>query len=138
MKCLTVVDDCSKKSPGIFVDLSITSLDLIKFLESLEKLPSKLRCDNGPEMTSRDFLSWAHQKEISIEYIQPGKPVQNAYIESFNGKFRDECLNEELFLNLDEARKKIERWRKNYNEKRPHSSLGFKTPQDFENEFKPD
>lgn len=132
MKCLTIVDDFSKKSPGIFVDYSITSLDLIDFLESLPKLPLKLRCDNGPEMTSRDFLSWSFQKQIAIEYIQPGKPIQNAYIESFNGKFRDECLNEEVFHDLEGARRKIEKWRRFYNEERPHSSLNFKTPSEFE------
>ena len=132
MKCLTIVDDFSKRSPGIKVDYSITSSDLIDFLESLPNLPNKLRCDNGPEMTSRDFLSWSFQKKISIEYIQPGKPIQNAYIESFNGKFRDECLNEEIFHGLEDARKKIENWRRHYNEERPHSSIGMKTPSEFE------
>jgi len=83
-------------------------------------------------MTSRDFLSWSFRNKISIEYIQPEKPIQNAYIESFNGKFRDECLNEEVFHGLEGARRKVEKWRKFYNEERPHSSLGFKTPLEFE------
>jgi putative transposase len=98
-------------------------------------LPKKLRCDNGPEMTSQHFLDWAHKRGISIEYIEPGKPIQNAYIESFNGRIRDECLNEEIFLDLADAKKKIEKWRRQYNEKRPHSSLGMKTPVEFEKDF---
>jgi len=136
LKCLTVVDDYSKKSPGILVKFSITSLDLIKYLNSLDCLPKKLRCDNGPEMSSREFLHWAYTRKIEIEYIQPGKPIQNAYIESFNSRFRDECLNEYLFYSLEDAEKKIERWRKYYNTERPHSSIGMKTPEEFENEFK--
>jgi transposase InsO family protein len=86
-------------------------------------------------MTSREFLDWAHRRKIEIEYIQPGKPIQNAYIESFNSRFRDECLNEELFFDLADASKKVERWRRYYNEKRPHSSIGNKTPVEFEKEF---
>lgn len=135
LKCLTVVDDCSKKSPGLLVSYSITAFDLTKFFDSLAKLPSKLRCDNGPEMSSREFMSWAKQRNIEIEFIEPGKPIQNAYVESFNSRFRDECLNEELFVDLDDAKNKIERWRKLYNEKRPHSALGMKTPKQFEEEF---
>ncbi len=81
-------------------------------------------------------MDWARRKNIEIEYIEPGKPIQNAYIESFNSRFRDECLNEEMFLHLEDARTKIERWRKLYNEERPRGSLGMKTPQQFEDEFK--
>jgi putative transposase len=136
LKCLTIVDDCSKKNPGLLADHSITSKDVTDFFNGLQDLPKKLRCDNGPEMTSRHFLGWAHDRKIEIEYIQPGKPVQNAYIESFNSRFRDECLNEEIFLDLDDAKKKIEKWRMYYNEKRPHTALGFKTPNQFEEDFK--
>lgn len=135
LKCLTIVDDCSKKTPGLLAEYSITSRVMINFFESFPKLPKKLRCDNGPEMSSREFMDWAYQRNIAIEYIQPGKPVQNAFIESFNSRFRDECLNEELFHDLADAKKKIERWRKYYNEERPHSSIGMKTPEDFEKEF---
>lgn len=136
LKCLTIIDDCSKKSPGILVDYSITAGAMTKYFESLPKLPKKLRCDNGPEMTSREFMDWAHRHKIEIEYIEPGKPIQNAYVESFNSRFRDECLNEELFLDLADAKKKIEAWRRSYNEDRPHSSIGMKTPEAFEEEFK--
>jgi putative transposase len=135
LKSLTIVDDCSKKSPGILVDYSITSKDLTDFFDSLKNLPNKLRMDNGPEMSSRHFLDWAHKRGIELEYIEPGKPIQNAYVESFNSRFRDECLNEEIFLDLADAKKKIEKWRRQYNEIRPHTSLNFKTPQQFEEEF---
>lgn len=135
LKTLSIVDDCSKKSPGLLVEYSIRSPDLTDFFDSLPNLPRKLRCDNGPEMTSQHFLDWAHKRGIDIEYIEPGKPIQNAYIESFNGRFRDECLNEEIFLDLADAKKKIEKWRRQYNEKRPHSSLGMKTPVEFEKGF---
>ena len=135
LKCLTIVDDCSKKSPGLHVNYSISSSDVTDFFDSLSGLPKKLRCDNGPEMTSRHFLGWAHKRGIEIEYIQPGKPIQNAFVESFNSRFRDECLNEELFLDLEDAKKKIEKWRMYYNERRPHTSLAFKTPKQFEDEF---
>lgn len=135
LKCLTIVDDCSKKTPGLLSAYGITSNEVTEFFDSLPNLPKKLRCDNGPEMTSRHFLGWAHERKIEIEYIQPGKPVQNAFIESFNSRFRDECLNEEIFLDLEDAKKKIEKWRMYYNEKRPHTALGFKTPNQFEEEF---
>lgn len=136
LKCLTIVDDCSKRSPGLLAEYSIPSKTLTDYFDSLPKLPQKLRCDNGPEMSSRGFMEWAHRKNIAIEYIEPGKPIQNAYVESFNSRFRDECLNEELFLNLEDAKKKIEKWRKEYNEKRPHSAIGMRTPNQFEEEFK--
>ena len=135
LKCLTVVDDCTKKSPGLLAAYSIPARDMINFFESLPKLPKKLRCDNGPEMSSREFMDWAYKNKIAIEYIQPGKPIQNAFAESFNSRFRDECLNEELFHDLADAKKKIEKWRKYYNEERPHSSIGMKTPVEFESEF---
>jgi putative transposase len=108
---------------------------MIAFFESLPKLPSRLRCDNGPEMTSIEFLAWAHRRGISIDYIDPGKPNQNAYIESFNSRLRDEHLTEEVFLDLEDAKKKIEKWRREYNQTRPHSALGMKTPNQFEEEF---
>jgi putative transposase len=136
LKCLTIVDDCTKKSPGLLAEYSIPAREMIKFFESFQKLPKKLRCDNGPEMSSREFMDWAYKNKIAIEYIQPGKPIQNAFVESFNSRFRDECLNEELFHDLKDAKKKIEKWRRYYNEKRPHSSLGMKTPSAFEKEFK--
>lgn len=136
LKTLTIVDDLTKISPGMLTEFSITSHDLTDFFDSLPVFPKKVRCDNGPEMASHHFLDWAHRREIEIEYIDPGKPVQNAFIESFNSRFRDECLNEEIFHNLEDAKKKIEKWRRYYNGKRPHTSLNFMTPNEFEKEFK--
>lgn len=136
LKTLTIVDDFSKRSPGLFTDFSITSRDLINCFEKIDCLPIRLRCDNGPEMTSREFLDWAYQRGIEIEYIQPGKPVQNAYIESFNSRLREECLNEHVFKDLEQAQRRIETWRRYYNNERPHSALNMKTPSEFEEEWK--
>ncbi len=134
-KYLTIVDDCAKRSPGLLVENSITARSMINFFESFPKLPNKLPCNNGPEMSSKEFMDWAYRNEIVIEYIQPGKPIQNAFIESFNLRFRDECLNEELFFDLNDAKKKIEKWCKYYNEERPHSLIRMKTPNAFEKQL---
>lgn len=135
LKCLTIVDDFSKRSPGLLVAHAITAKDLIAFFEKIDCLPIGLRCDNGPEMSSREFLDWAYNKGIEVEYIQPGKPIQNAYVESFNSRLREECLNEHAFRDLDHAKKKIEAWRRYYNEERPHSALDMKTPVEFEKDW---
>jgi putative transposase len=96
--------------------------------------PLAIRCDNGPELTSRHFLAWAIERKIELLHIQPGKPTQNGRLESFNGKLREECLNVSWFQNLFDARAKISAWRTEYNEDRPHSSLGYKTPNEFARE----
>jgi putative transposase len=92
-------------------------------------------CDNGPEFTSQALDQWAYARGITLQFIRPGKPVENAYVESFNGRLRDECLNENWFATLDDARVTIERWRQQYNAGRPHSSLGNRTPEAFTNEL---
>lgn len=135
LKCLTVVDDFSKRSPSLLIAHALTGRDLISFFEKIDCLPLRLRCDNGPEMSSKEFLDWAYFKGIEIEYIQPGKPIQNAYIESFNSRLREECLNEHAFRDLEHAKKKVEAWRRYYNEERPHSSLNMKTPVEFEKDW---
>ncbi len=94
-------------------------------------LPEEIVVDNGPEFTSLAMDKWAHENGVSLHFIDPGKPVQNCYFESFNGKFRDECLNEHWFVNLAYARRKIEDWRGDYNTFRPHSSLGNLAPDEF-------
>jgi putative transposase len=94
-------------------------------------MPEAIRCDNGPEFTSRHFLSWCEERKIQLIHIQPGKPMQNRHIESFNGRLRDECLNANWFHNLADARRKIAAWRDEYNSERPHSSLGYRTPNEF-------
>ena len=91
--------------------------------------PENLRSDNGPELTSRHFLAWCVERKIQLVHIEPGRPMQNGRVESFQGKFRDECLNVSWFRNLWEAREKVETWRREYNQVRPHSSLGYQTPE---------
>ena len=94
-------------------------------------LPESIRVDNGPEFISKDLDRWAYRNKVTLDFSRPGKPTDNAYIESFNARFRAECLNEHWFLSLDDAREKIEAWRVSYNEHRPHSSLGNRTPAEF-------
>jgi putative transposase len=99
--------------------------------------PQRLLMDNGSELTSRHFLSWGMDWKLELAYIQPGKPVQNAHVESFNARLRDECLNVNWFRNLWQARARIAAWRKEYNSERPHSSLGYQTPEAFRNACAP-
>jgi putative transposase len=93
--------------------------------------PQTLVCDNGPEFTCLHFLQWAAQQRIDVQHIEPGKPIQNAFAESFNGRMRDECLNAQWFESLRHARSVIADWRAHYNEHRPHSALGYQTPNSF-------
>jgi transposase InsO family protein len=93
--------------------------------------PETIRCDNGPELTSRHFLSWCEERKIQLIHIQPGRPMQNGHVESFNGRLRDECLNANWFRNMVDAKAKIAAWRDEYNSERPHSSLGYRTPNEF-------
>ncbi len=130
-RILNIVDDCSRECPGQIVDLSISGERLARFLDGLAKhrgLPESLIMDNGPEMTSQAMFEWAQANGVVLHFIEPGKPAQNAFVESFNGRFRDECLNEEWFINLAHARAVIEAWRVQYNTTRPHSALGYQTP----------
>src|SRR5579859_5096850 len=116
------------------VDTSFASRRVTRELEKViaeRGLPVAIRCDNGPEFTSRHFLAWALERKIELVHIEPGKPVQNAFIESFHGRLREECLNASWFQNLWDARRKVAAWRKEYNEERPHSSLGYLTPSEF-------
>lgn len=124
----------SRLSPGIEVSSSIPGQRVTRFLDQVSLhhgYPERIRVDNGPEFLSKDFTAWASKRGIRVEYIRPGKPADNCYIESFNGKLRDECLNENWFLSIKEAREIIEGWRGEYNEVRPHSSLGNCTPIEF-------
>jgi putative transposase len=134
LRCFTVVDDFSKECPGILAARSIGGQRVADFLDQLARtraLPEVIVCDNGPEFTSLAMDRWADRQGVKLSFIQPGKPQQNGFIESFNGKFRDECLNEELFYNLIDAQSKIEAWRIDYNENRPHRSLNQRTPAEF-------
>jgi putative transposase len=133
-KCLTMTDPYSKEVPVIEVDVSIGGARVCRILDRLflgRPLPEALILDNGPEFAGTALDAWAAQHGVHLHFIQPGKPVQNAFIESFNGKFRDECLNEHWFMTLQEAQLVIEAWRREYNEARTHSSIGDVTPQEF-------
>jgi putative transposase len=134
LKLLTVVDDLSKEAVDIHVAHSITGDHVVEILDRVSQFrgyPGAIRTDQGPEFTSNALDQWAYQNGIVLKLIQPGKPTQNAYIESFNGKLRDECLNEHWFMSLENARQIIGNWRRDYNEQRPHSSLGYMTPSEF-------
>lgn len=133
-RSLAVVDDFTRECVAVEVDTSLPSTRVIRTLEIAalaHGLPEAITLDNGPEFTSRVFDQWAYDRGVKLEFIQPGKPVQNAYVESFNGKLRDECLNVSLFEDLNDARNLIEEWRQDYNRVRPHSSLGGRTPSEF-------
>lgn len=133
-RVFNLIDDYSRESVIQHADLSISGRRLVRLFEDLKKireLPRQIVCDNGTEFTSKVFLKWAADNNVELCFIEKGKPTQNAFVESFNGKFRDECLNEEWFINLNDARTKIAQWRNEYNEERPHSSLGDLSPYEF-------
>lgn len=137
LKCLTIVDDFTRECVGILVDHSISGADVARFLASRGRLPERLRSDNGPEFASNAMTLWIESTSIDHDFITPGKPNENAFIESFNSRFRDECLNEHVFRDLQDARQKIENWRtEDYNETHSHSSLGMLTPKEFANSWK--
>lgn len=134
LKCLTVVDDATHEAVAIEVDRAISGHGVVRVLERLalsRGLPRVIRTDNGKEFCGRTMLEWAHERGVVLRLIEPGKPNQNAYIESFNGRLRDECLNEYWFLNLLHARTVIETWRREYNEERPKKALGGMTPSTY-------
>jgi putative transposase len=133
-RIFTIMDDYTRQWPMTIVDTSISGTRLVRALEELGKtrpLPKAIVCDNGTEFTSGAFLSWAEKRGVELRFIQPGKPNQNAFVESFNGKLRLECLNAHWFSTLDDARRAIEAWRVDYNDVRPHSSLGETPPAVF-------
>jgi putative transposase len=133
-RALAIVDDFSRECPAIEVDTSLGGSRVVSVLERLNEtrgLPEVITMDNGPEFAGKVLDEWAYRKGVKLNFIRPGKPIENAYAESFNGRFRDECLNTNWFMNLKHARDIIEDWRKDYNEVRPHSSLNDKTPREY-------
>ena len=133
-RCLTMVDEYTRECPVIEVDTSLPSARVLQVLDRLAAswgLPRSLVVDHGPEFISKALDTWAYRRGIQLVFIRPGKPVDNAYIESFHSHFRDECLNERWFWDLPDARRQIEAWRRDYNEVRPHESLRYRTPQEF-------
>jgi putative transposase len=134
VRVLGVVDTFTRECLALEIDTSFASRRVTRVLDGIiaqRGRPQRLVMDNGSELTSRHFLSWGTEWKLELAYIQPGKPVQNAHVESFNGKLRDECLNVSWFRNLWQARLRIGAWRKEYNTARPHSSLGYQTPEAF-------
>jgi putative transposase len=133
-RTLNWMDGYTRESPRIEVETSLPGLRVVRVLEEVARergYPQAIPVDNGPELISRVVDQWAFEHGVELHFIEPGKPTQNAFIESFNGKFRDECLNENGFLTLQEAREKIARWRRDYTQVRPHSALGYQTPEEF-------
>lgn len=133
-RILNIVDDHSRFCPGQIVDLSISGARVCRYLDELAGrfgLPEEIVLDNGPEGTSRAMFDWSERTKVRLRFIEPGKPVQNAFVESFNGKMRDECLNLHWFRCLGHARGEIAEWRRHYNAKRPHSALGWLSPMEF-------
>lgn len=133
-RTFNVVDDFNREALSIEIDLNLPALRVVRVLDRIAAnrgYPVMLRMDNGPEFISLALAEWAEKHAVKLEFIQPGKPTQNGFIESFNGRFRDECLNEHWFSDIVHARKTINDWRKEYNECRPHSSLDYLTPAEF-------
>jgi putative transposase len=137
-RTLNIVDDFTRECVAIEVDRSLPGLRVVRVLDRLAEtigLPDMLVMDNGPEFSGRALDTWAYARGVQLRFIRPGKPIENAFVESFNGKFRDECLNEHWFASVAEARALIEAWRVDYNTVRPHSALHGATPEQFANSF---
>jgi putative transposase len=131
LRVLTIVDTFSRFSPAVEARFTFRGADVVGVLERLATtvgLPKAIRVDQGTEFVSRDLDLWAYQRGVTLDFSRPGKPTDNAFIESFNGKFRAECLNAHWFMSLDDAQRKCEAWRRDYNEERPHSAIGNKRP----------
>jgi putative transposase len=138
IRLLNIIDEFSKESLKMVVDTSLSGIRVVRELEQLIKekgLPKSIVSDNGTEFTSVAVLSWAEKASVGWHYIDPGKPMQNGAVESFNGKVRDEFLNQHWFMSLREAKELAERWREDYNEERPHSSLGGMSPNEFKKSY---
>jgi len=138
-RALTIVDNFSRECLTIEAGQSITGAEVAAVVEQLvteRGVPDRIQCDNGSEFISRTLDKWAYDNGVIMDFSRPGKPMDNAMIESFNGTFRDECLNVNWFLSMEDAREKIEKWRRDYNEFRPHSSLGDLTPRQFVDKYK--
>lgn len=135
-RTLNIVDDFTRECIAIEVDRSLPGLRVVRVLDRLAEtigLPDVIVMDNGPEFSGRALDTWAYARGVQLRFIRPGKPIENAFVESFNGKFRDECLNEHWFASVAEARALIEAWRVDYNTVRPHSALDGATPEQFAN-----
>lgn len=131
IRVFTMVDTFTRFSPAIEPRFSFKATDVVEVLKRVGRdhgFPKAIRVDQGTEFVSRDLDLWAYQRGVTLDFSRPGKPTDNAFIESLNGKFRAECLNAHWFMSLDDARAKCEAWRRDYNEVRPHSAIGNKPP----------
>jgi putative transposase len=134
IRLLPIIDIYTKECFKIEVDTSIGGrriTEILSQISSVRGLPENIVVDNGPEFVSNAMDAWVYERGIKLQFIRPGRPVDNAYMESFNGKFRDECLNQNWFMSVEHARRVAEEWRTDFNEERPHSSLGDLTPNEF-------
>jgi putative transposase len=134
LRTLSIEDAYTREMLAIEVDTSLPALRVIRVLEQLRVergLAEQITVDNGSEFTSKALDQWTYENHVRLHFITPGRPMENGYIESFHGKFRDECLNEHWFLTLDDARETVESWRLDYNQVRPHSALAYRTPDEF-------
>ena len=139
IKCLTCVDDFTKECLTITAAFGISGVQVTRILDSIALFrgyPATIRTDKGPQFTSRALDQWAFEHGVELRLIQPGKPTQNGFIESFNGRFRDECLNKHWFKDILHARKTINYWRQDYSECRPHSSLAYQTQVKFATDWR--
>lgn len=137
----TLVDDATREAPLVLVDRSLPAARVIEALDTLllvRRRPLTIVCDNGPEFVSLALDQWASAHAIRLDFIRPGRPVENCFIESFNGKLRDECLNQHHFASLAEAQQRIEAWRREYHTERPHRGLGQRTPAEYAAAFTPE
>ena len=138
MRTANVIDDCNREALGILVAFSLTSKRITRWLDQLalsRGYPNRIRVDNGPENIAHHFQNWAKEHNITIQYIQPGKPAQNAYIERFNRSYREAVLDRYLFQNIQEAQSMTNTWLKHYNEERPHEALNNTTPINYMNQL---
>jgi len=134
IRVLTLVDNHTRESLALKPGQRIRGIDVVEVLEAVTKVkgfPKRIKVDNGPEFISKDLDRWAYWNKVELDFSRPGTPSDNAFIESFNSRFRQECLNEHWFLTLEDAKEKIEVWRIQYNADRPHSSLNNQTPNEF-------
>jgi putative transposase len=134
IRALTVIDNHTRESPAIEVGQGISGeqvVNMMKRIIAVRGAPLTIRVDNGPEFVSRALDQWAYLNQVTLDFSRPGKPTDNAVVESFNGRLRDECLNTNWFMSLDDAQTKIEAWRNYYNDSRPHTALGFVPPSEY-------
>ena len=134
IRILTILDLWDRSTPALEVDISLSGQRVVQVLERLRlqgRLPRRLLTDNGPEFTGHALNEWAQKHGVGLAHSRPGKPTDNGFVESFNGRLRDECLNQNIFVSLAEARRLIEQWRQDYNCNRPHSALGWQSPEAF-------